>query len=65
MTSYLVKIFGRRTKNPPYQSCIENVITQDLKLDKKKENQKQSFFTLKDHKENFLKNLQVHINKSC
>ena len=28
----------------------ENVITQYLKLDKGKQNQKQSFFTLKDHK---------------
>lgn len=34
----------------------ENVITQYLKLDKGKQNQKQSFFTLKDHKKNFIKN---------
>ena len=43
----------------------ENVITQYLKLDKGKQNQKQSFFTLKDHKENFIKKLQVYVSKSC
>ena len=61
--SYLLKILARRTKHPTYQPCIPinaeaKVIAQDRKIDKGIEqyNQKQSFITLKDHKENFKNN---------